>query len=349
MKGLSVRTKITLYFSAVLLVVVASTFLVILTVGSTVLRQVVGDNLIALVEDNLGEVEYVRTLTADADEHEQAIRYGDGWLVVDYDFLDEVNGVTAALYAGNGSLLYGSNPVGALPSAVALSDGQFQTVDSRGTTYFIYDRLLSVEAPGGLVAARVGVRPSGGRQAHLGGGPFAGRYAAAGPALAVLGGYWIAGRTLRPIQTITAAAAEMGSGRDLKKRIALGAGRDELHRLADTFNAMFDRLDEAFEAERQFTSDASHEAAHAGQRHSRAVRVYAGAGQKSGGIPRGAGGDFPPEPEDDAAGGGYAQLYASGTPRAEGCAAEPVDLLGARPLGLRGSGADSGEKHHADL
>lgn len=66
MKGLSVRTKITLYFSAVLLVVVASTFLVILTVGSTVLRQVVGDNLIALVEDNLGEVEYVRTLPADA-------------------------------------------------------------------------------------------------------------------------------------------------------------------------------------------------------------------------------------------------------------------------------------------
>lgn len=77
--------------------------------------------------------------------------------------------------------------------------------------------------------------------------------------LAVLGGYWIAGRALRPIQTITAAAAEIGSGRDLKKRIALGAGRDELHRLADTFNAMFDRLDKAFESERQFTSDASHE------------------------------------------------------------------------------------------
>ena len=258
MKGLSVRTKITLYFSAVLLVVVASTFLVILTVGSTVLRQVVGDNLIALVEDNLGEVEYVRTLPADADEHEQAIRYGDGWLVVDYDFLDEVNGVTAALYAGNGSLLYGSNPVGALPSAVALSDGQFQTVDSRGTTYFIYDRLLSVEVPGGLwLCGSVSVHQEDDKLTSV-----AGLSLVAMPlllVLAVLGGYWIAGRTLRPIQTITAAAAEIGSGRDLKKRIALGAGRDELHRLADTFNAMFDRLDEAFEAERQFTSDASHE------------------------------------------------------------------------------------------
>ena len=187
-----------------------------LTVGSTVLRQVVGDNLIALVEDNLGEVEYVRTLPADTDEHEQAIRYGDGWLVVDYDFLDEVNGVTAALYAGNGSLLYGSNPVGALPSAVALSDGQFQTVDSRGTTYFIYDRLLSVEVPGGLwLRGSVSVHQEDDKLTSV-----AGLSLVAMPlllVLAVLGGYWIAGRTLRPIQTITAAAAEIGSGRDLKK------------------------------------------------------------------------------------------------------------------------------------
>lgn len=99
MKGMSVRTKITLYFFAVLALVVAMTFLVILTVGSTVLQQVVGDNLTALVEDNLNEVEYVRALSADADEREQAIPYYDGYLLVDYDFLDEVNGVTAALYA----------------------------------------------------------------------------------------------------------------------------------------------------------------------------------------------------------------------------------------------------------
>lgn len=258
MKGMSVRTKITLYFFAVLALVVAMTFLVILTVGSTVLQQVVGDNLTALVEDNLNEVEYVRALSADADEREQAIPYYDGYLLVDYDFLDEVNGVTAALYAGNGSLLYGANPVGALPSVVPLSDGQFQTIDSQGTTYFIYDRLLSVEVPGGLwLRGAVSVHQEDDKLTAV-----AGLSLVAMPLLlilAVLGGYWIAGRALRPIQTITAAAAEIGNGRDLKKRIALGAGRDELHRLADTFNAMFDRLDKAFESERQFTSDASHE------------------------------------------------------------------------------------------
>lgn len=56
--------------------------------------------------------------------------------------------------------------------------------------------------------------------------------------------------TLRP---------QIGERGDLKKRIELGEGGDELHQLADRFNEMFARLDEAFEKERQFTADASHE------------------------------------------------------------------------------------------
>ena len=55
------------------------------------------------------------------------------------------------------------------------------------------------------------------------------------------------------------AAAEIGESGDLKKRIELGEGGDELHMLADRFNDMFARLDAAFEKERQFTADASHE------------------------------------------------------------------------------------------
>ena len=78
--------------------------------------------------------------------------------------------------------------------------------------------------------------------------------------LAVCGGYLIAGRFLSPIKQITQTAAQIGQGRDLKQRIALkGGSKDELHQLALTFDEMFERLDASFEAERQFTSDASHE------------------------------------------------------------------------------------------
>ena len=62
------------------------------------------------------------------------------------------------------------------------------------------------------------------------------------------------------IKQITQTAAQIGQGRDLKQRIALkGGSKDELHQLALTFDEMFERLDASFEAERQFTSDASHE------------------------------------------------------------------------------------------
>src|SRR5699024_2061270 len=77
--------------------------------------------------------------------------------------------------------------------------------------------------------------------------------------VAIIGGYLITKRMLKPIQNLSDAAAQIGQGSDLKKRIDIGEGKDELHRLADQFNKMFGRLDNAFQAERQFTSDASHE------------------------------------------------------------------------------------------
>ena len=77
--------------------------------------------------------------------------------------------------------------------------------------------------------------------------------------LAALGGWAIAGRSLRPLRKITDSAREISDGHDLSRRIELSPGKDEVHELADTFNAMMSRLERSFEAERQFTSDASHE------------------------------------------------------------------------------------------
>ena len=77
--------------------------------------------------------------------------------------------------------------------------------------------------------------------------------------LASLGGRAITGRSLRPLRKITESAREISDGHDLSRRIELTPGKDEVHELADTFNDMMGRLERSFEAERQFTSDASHE------------------------------------------------------------------------------------------
>jgi len=70
--------------------------------------------------------------------------------------------------------------------------------------------------------------------------------------------YVLAGRVLKPLQQITSTARRL-SAEQLDERIALPGPDDELKDLADTFDAMLDRLQTAFEAQRRFVADASHE------------------------------------------------------------------------------------------
>jgi heavy metal sensor kinase len=76
--------------------------------------------------------------------------------------------------------------------------------------------------------------------------------------LACGGGYFLAGRALAPVDRITAAAERIGA-EDLSRRLALRLPNDELGRLVRAFDGMIDRLDRAFQRQRQFTADASHE------------------------------------------------------------------------------------------
>jgi two-component system, OmpR family, sensor kinase len=75
--------------------------------------------------------------------------------------------------------------------------------------------------------------------------------------LAFGGGYWLADRAMNPVQVITRTAREIGEG-DLSRRLRMKQ-IDELGELAQTFDQMLDRLQSAFERQRQFTNDASHE------------------------------------------------------------------------------------------
>ncbi len=82
-------------------------------------------------------------------------------------------------------------------------------------------------------------------------------------ALAAWAAWLLAGRMLRPLSTITATAHRIAESPDaarrMHERIDLAGPRDEVTELADTFDGMLARLDHAFDAQRRFVANASHE------------------------------------------------------------------------------------------
>ncbi len=74
----------------------------------------------------------------------------------------------------------------------------------------------------------------------------------------VLLAWVITGQVLRPLQEVTATARRL-SAESLDERLRLPGPRDEVAELADTFDAMLDRLQAAFQAQRRFVANASHE------------------------------------------------------------------------------------------
>ncbi|MFB4283646.1 sensor histidine kinase [Nonomuraea sp. MTCD27] len=76
--------------------------------------------------------------------------------------------------------------------------------------------------------------------------------------IALLLGYVVADQALRPLDRVTETAQRLSES-TMHERIGLRGPPDEVRRLADTFDAMLDRLNRVFDAQRRFIANASHE------------------------------------------------------------------------------------------
>jgi signal transduction histidine kinase len=76
--------------------------------------------------------------------------------------------------------------------------------------------------------------------------------------IGVAGAYVVAGRALRPLQQVTTTAQHL-TGETLDQRIRYVGADDEVAELANTFDAMLDRINTTFESQKRFVANASHE------------------------------------------------------------------------------------------
>jgi len=76
--------------------------------------------------------------------------------------------------------------------------------------------------------------------------------------LVAFAGWYYAGRALKPVLDIVQEVENLQPA-DLSRRVDTGANRDEIARLAETFNRLLDRVEQAFKMQRMFLSNVSHE------------------------------------------------------------------------------------------
>lgn len=260
MKKLPLRLKITLWFSLMLVFLVTLSYVLVISVSNSVLLKNLRSDLIMTVEDNYDEIEYFDDYheILDDNDADHYITYKKGYVEIDDDFIGVMNGIYTIIYDDGGNHVYGTDPTAGKTDTEAFSDKELKTVRIDGKRYYIYDRRLTNKGVEnmwirGIVSHEKADAPIS---------DVAKRSMIALVALVILGiggGYIIAMKSLKPIKDIEEVARDISQSGDLKKRIKLGRGNDELHRLANTFDNMFDRLESSFESEKQFTNDVSHE------------------------------------------------------------------------------------------
>ena len=238
---LSVKARVTAWFTALMLLVTAAALGFIVALGGTMLEGIAKANLSRAVQVNAGAVEYYR------DERSEKFELDD-------DFSPNIFGSRCAVYTGEGRLLTGVMPDG-LGAGEPFAAGPPRLVSGGGQRFYICDLPIS----GGALWVR-GVTTA--EEAEVFFSSMARLSFVILPVLVLIGaagGYFIVRRAFRPIDRMIAAADAINEGSDLSARIGLPPKDDEIHRIAAAFDRMLARLEASFESEKQFASDASHE------------------------------------------------------------------------------------------
>ncbi len=237
---MSAKLKLTLWSSTLMILLSAIIMMIILSFSDEMIHSASKDTLESVVRSNAKELEY-----------------DDGELELD-DITFYENGVYIILYTEDGNIVSGSYPSGFTQEA-ELQNNELVEVTDQDTRYYVYDYLSSVEDSKEKIWIR-GVMVVDDLTNYFSIIVKSALFIL--PIFIILtaaGCYLIAKKTFRPLDQIVATAENIRRSEDLSLRINLRGGSKEVVQLAHTFDTLFERLDEAFLIEKQFSQNVSHE------------------------------------------------------------------------------------------
>lgn len=238
MRQLSAKVRITLWFAVMMLIIDALVLTFIMVINGNVVTRDPESVLVKELNANVDRVKF----------DNQHFRF---------DKLDYYSrGVYTILYDDAGTVMRGAPPA-EFTADEPLQDNAVRLVKCGAEDFYVYDVHLDMVVGGVWLRGVIANEVTGGAMTAI--VAVAWSVLPVLLILSVIGGYLIARAALRPIKKVTEAANAISDGTDLKARIGMPRGSDEVSQLAASFDNMFDRLEQSFEAEQRFTSDASHE------------------------------------------------------------------------------------------
>jgi signal transduction histidine kinase len=240
MKNISITKKITLLYT-ITLIAISAVFLAVMFYSA---RYEAGESVRRVLMEEV------------ADASEEVSRSGSSF-TVDSSMQYYHNGVYISIFGSDGKLIEGRRPatLGSLPK---LSDKELRRVtDQNGKVWYMYDSKFV------LNGRTLWVR--GISDDYVENSTFSAllRFLIFGiPVLiivAAVGGYFITKRAFKPVGEAVETAYDITRDGDLSRRLPEISGGDEVSRMTDAFNGMFDRLEKTVDDEKRFTNDAAHE------------------------------------------------------------------------------------------
>ena len=239
MKKLSIKMKVTIWYTAFVAIVALVALSVVALYASRMLWSEQEEELREEVAEFVEELE----VSGSVYEPEEGRFYDDD--------------IVFSLYNEQGEILDGNVPA-TFPQDTTLKNGVIQTISSGEQEWLTYD--IAIDYGGGQMVWVRGITYMG-LVSSMSGGIliFSCILFPVLVVLAVVGGFMITKRAFAPVEDIRRTAAEIAGSGDLARRVPTEEAGGEIRELAETFNGMLGTLQSTLEDEKRFTADVSHE------------------------------------------------------------------------------------------